>query len=80
MDIETKLARYSANTGYDDLPDKVVDATKKCIIDTLGVAIAGSGYSIGETIVNQVKDWGGKAESTIMVYGGIHAQWKKKTT
>ena len=70
MDIETKLARYIANTGYDDLPDKVVDATKKCIIDTLGVTVAGSGYSIGETIVNQVKDWGGKAESTIMVYGG----------
>ena len=70
MDIETKLARYTANTGYDDLPDKVVDATKKCIIDTLGVAVAGSGYSIGETIVNQVKDWGGKEESTILVYGG----------
>ena len=43
MDIETKLARYITNTGYDDLPDKVVDAAKKCIIDTLGVAVAGSG-------------------------------------
>ena len=43
MDIETELARYITNTGYDDLPDKVVDAVKKCIIDTLGVAVAGSG-------------------------------------
>ena len=70
MDIEAELARYITNTGYDDLPDKVVDATKKCIIDTLGVAVAGSGYSVSETIVNQVKDWGGKEESTILVYGG----------
>ena len=69
MDIETRLARYIAHTGYDDLPDKVVDAAKKCIIDTLGVAVAGSGYSVSEIIVNQVKDWGGKKESTILVYG-----------
>ncbi len=70
MDIETELAKYIVNTDYDALPDEVVDSAKKCIIDTLGVAVAGSGYSVGNTIVNQIKDWAGKEESTILVYGG----------
>ncbi len=70
MDIETELTKYIVNTEYDDLPDEVVDSAKKCIVDTLGVAVAGSGYSVSATIVNQIKDWAGKEESTILIYGG----------
>ena len=70
MNIETELTKYIVNTNYDALPDEVVDSAKKCIVDTLGVAIAGSKYSVSDTIVNQIKDWGGKEESTILIYGG----------
>ena len=70
MNIEVELAKYIANIRYEHLPRDVVNSTKNCIIDTLGVAIAGSSYSVCDSLVNQVKSWAGKEESTIWVYGG----------
>lgn len=70
MDIETQIAKYIFNTNYNSLHSEVVNAGKKFIFDTLGVAVAGSGYSVCNAIVNQIKDWGGKEESTILIYGG----------
>lgn len=69
MNTEARLAKYIANLTYEDLPKDVVDSTKKFIVDTLGVAIAGSGHSICGGIAGQVRSWGGKEESTILVYG-----------
>jgi 2-methylcitrate dehydratase PrpD len=38
-----KLSRFAASTRYDDLPTDVVTQAKRSILDTLGVAFAGSG-------------------------------------
>jgi len=35
------LARYVAETNFDRLPREVVDETKKFILDTIGVGLAG---------------------------------------
>ena len=50
-----------------------VEATKKQILDMLGVMVAGSTCSISGEInglVDLVKEWGGKEESTILAFGG----------
>jgi len=70
MSTEVELAQYVADTKYGDLPRDVVNATKKHIMDTLGVAIAGSNYSVCGSVANQVRSWAGKEESKIFVYGG----------
>ncbi len=41
--ITGTLARWIAGFSLDDLPDAVCDQAKKCLLDGIGVAIAGSG-------------------------------------
>jgi 2-methylcitrate dehydratase PrpD len=73
MRIIDKLIEYLTGTGYNALPPEVVEATRKQIIDTLAATVAGSTCSIsGEMngLVDIVRGWGGKEESTIIAFGG----------
>ncbi|MGZ5093541.1 MAG: MmgE/PrpD family protein [Burkholderiales bacterium] len=38
----TQLARHVSTLQYEQLPGELVQLTKQCILDTLGVAIAAS--------------------------------------
>lgn len=69
-DLAYDLVSNAAKVKYDDLPKDVVGVTKKFILDTLATTIAGSSAPGCESVVDQIKDWGGKEESTILVYGG----------
>jgi len=63
------LVRNVVDTRYEDLPQKAVDATKTLILDSLGVAIAGSlAPGVSETL-GVLEGWGGKGESTVLVSG-----------
>jgi len=68
MDIIAKLAKNVIDTKYDTLPKEAIEATKKRILDTLGVLVAGAQDCKRE--IGLVKEWGGKEESSILVYGG----------
>jgi 2-methylcitrate dehydratase PrpD len=73
MDTIEKLTRYLIETDYSVLPEDVIEATRRQILDTLGVTVAGSTCSLsGEMngLVEMVRDWGGKEESTIVAFGG----------
>ncbi|GAI87887.1 unnamed protein product [marine sediment metagenome] len=70
MDLAYDLAGNVARVRFDDLPEGAVETTKKFILDTLATTIAGSSAPGCKAVVNLVKDWGGKEESTILIYGG----------
>ena len=70
MDATYDLARYLCNTRYEDIPSDVVEVTKKEILDSLATGLAGSSAVGIREIVEIVKDWGGKSESSILVYRG----------
>jgi 2-methylcitrate dehydratase PrpD len=69
VDGSTILAKYVTGVTYDDLPPEVVEATKRDILDTLGVAIAGSSVAGGKEITELVREWQGKGESTLIMQG-----------
>ena len=69
-DLMYDLVKFVANTRYEDLPPEMVDLSKRVILDTLAVAIAGSSQEGIKPVVDLVSDCGGKQESTIWVYGG----------
>jgi 2-methylcitrate dehydratase PrpD len=69
MDAAYLFARNLANVSYDDLPRDVVEATKKEILDTLGVALGGSAKSGVKELLELVAEWGGREESTVLCYG-----------
>ncbi len=68
-DLAYDLVGNAAKIKYDDLPKDVVEITKKFILDTLATTLAGSSAPGCDSVVDQVKDWGGKEESTILIYG-----------
>jgi 2-methylcitrate dehydratase PrpD len=70
MNTEKKLAQYVSDSVYSDLPLKTVNIIKKVILTVFGTTLAGSNAEGCDGLVSQVKEWGGKEESTILVYGG----------
>ena len=70
MDASYSLARNVIDTKYESLPDDTVETTKIDILDTLGVALAGSTAPGIKPLVELLQEWGGKEESTVFAYGG----------
>jgi 2-methylcitrate dehydratase PrpD len=67
--IADTLACYVAETTFDMLPREVVDETKKFILDTIGVGLAGVREPGCREVVDLVKMWSSNpAGSTIIVY------------
>jgi 2-methylcitrate dehydratase PrpD len=70
-DASRKLARHAATLPYEAIPRDLLELTKQCVLDTLGVAIGASGVNDEARLVHDyVRDLGGKAESTIWGFGG----------
>jgi len=68
-DVTYELVKYAVGTEYGDLPSQVVRKTKMLLLDALGCCFAGSSACGVREIVNLVNEWGGKKESTILLYG-----------
>jgi len=67
MGVTRTLARYAAETTYEDLPREVVEQTKVCILNILGVAFGGFKTRIGQLHIKMAKDFGGgKPQATII--------------
>jgi 2-methylcitrate dehydratase PrpD len=66
VDAACLFARNFVNTRYEDLPPEVVEATKKEILDLLGVALGGASQPGAREVIALLKQWGGKEESTVI--------------
>jgi 2-methylcitrate dehydratase PrpD len=66
MDASFLFAKNLKNTEFDNLPQIVVDETKKQILDILGVAIGGFSQPGAKELRELVLDWGGKKESSVI--------------
>ncbi len=66
MDATYLFAKSLADIRYEDLPPGVVDATKKQVLDQLGVAIGGFSKPGPKELREIVIDWDGREESTII--------------
>jgi 2-methylcitrate dehydratase PrpD len=69
MDVAYSFAKTFANTKFEDLPPAVVEATKKEVLDLLGVALGGASQPGATQVCALVKEWGGKEESSIIGSG-----------
>src|SRR5690348_9050443 len=65
MDAIRRFAEHVASTSFDDLPPAAVAATKTFVLDTLGVAIAGSGEPLATQLGRTTSAWGRGDEATV---------------
>jgi 2-methylcitrate dehydratase PrpD len=63
------MAQFVIANGYDGLPAEAVEATKRDILDTMGTALAGSAAPGCKGVLDMVRGWKGKPESTVLVFG-----------
>jgi 2-methylcitrate dehydratase PrpD len=68
MSIEYELADFFTKSRYEDLPQSVVNAAKRDIIDTIGVALAGSSASGAKELVELFNDFGSTGKCSTFVY------------
>ncbi|MBN2058770.1 MAG: MmgE/PrpD family protein [Deltaproteobacteria bacterium] len=68
-DAAYDIARYFVSTKYEDLPLSAVEAAKKELLDTIGVSIAGASRDGVRELLELVKEWGGREQSTVISYG-----------
>lgn len=70
-DASEIIAAHLARTRFDDLPQRVVDATKASILDTLACVLAGTACDDVVAIRALTAKWGGRASSTVIRHGGL---------
>lgn len=69
-DASVAYSRMAVNVRYEDVPQEAVEATKKDILDTLSTTLAGSSAEGTQALIDQVRYWGGREESSILIHGG----------
>jgi 2-methylcitrate dehydratase PrpD len=69
MDAAFEFANMFSSLRYEDVPPEAVEAAKKETLDSLGVAVAGSGKLGVRELFQIIDKWGGTNESTIISYG-----------
>jgi 2-methylcitrate dehydratase PrpD len=69
----TTAEAFAANvvgTRFADLSPDLIQEAKKRIIDILGCLIGGANAPGNAALLNLVRNWAGKGESTVLVHGG----------
>jgi 2-methylcitrate dehydratase PrpD len=64
-----ELLRWVCSSRYEDLPLAAVEASKTYLLNTAAAMLAGCGAPGVPEAVRQVREWGGKPESTVAVHG-----------
>ena len=70
MSIIQELARNVLETRFESFDKETVEQAKNRIIDVIGCLIGGADAPGCKMMVDLVKEWGGKEESTILIHGG----------
>jgi 2-methylcitrate dehydratase PrpD len=64
--ITATLSKFATGLGFDDLPDDVVSLAKHCVLDWLGVTIAGINEPLSRILVEQAVSEGGHPQATLI--------------
>ncbi|MEX2356306.1 MAG: MmgE/PrpD family protein [Thermaerobacterales bacterium] len=67
--VTEQLASYAAEIRFEDLPDEVVHAAKRAILDSLGCSIGGARVKQGRFLVDFFSSMGGRPEGLVLATG-----------
>jgi 2-methylcitrate dehydratase PrpD len=74
--VSERLASFVCDLDYCALPNEISQHLKMVLLDAFGVILAGSSAVGIGPLVELIREWGGKPESTVMVFGDlVPAPW-----
>lgn len=65
-EITHALVEKSLETRFESLPAEIIELSKQCLLDWLGVTIAGASEPLVEILVEQVKSEGGNPQVSLI--------------
>jgi|RhiMetdeSRZDD1v2_1073273.scaffolds.fasta_scaffold21417_3 2-methylcitrate dehydratase PrpD len=69
MGATEKIARFIADTGYEDIPCDAVDKAKRTALDCLGASLAGVAEPVSQAIAGYVTKLGGPLQASVFGAG-----------
>lgn len=63
--ITKALVEWASRVSYEDLPDRVVHAARRAVVDSLGVTLGGSTNEAVTILLDQLDEVGGPARATL---------------
>ena len=67
--VTRQLAEYSSALRYEELPEDVRTIVKHCVLDWLGVTLAGSREETGQIVMAETLEQGGDLQATLVGNG-----------
>jgi len=64
--VTATLARASSQVVFESLPDEIAELTRQCLLDWLGVTIAGARQPLVQILVDETADQGGHPQATLI--------------
>jgi filamentous hemagglutinin family protein len=68
--VEQILSRFVTDSKFEEIPPEAIATARNVLLSVLGTTIAGANVSGIGTLVDKVRDWGGKKEASILMHGG----------
>lgn len=65
----SRLAKFCTNLEFANLPEAVVDKVKQCVLDILGIFVAGSQTPTSKQVAEYVRQVAGQPESLVIGHG-----------
>ena len=66
VDLTQALAQRSSALAYDDLPEPACELARQCVLDYLGVGLAGSGDELVRLLLDELAEAGGAAQASVI--------------
>jgi 2-methylcitrate dehydratase PrpD len=64
--IATRVAEWIVKTRPEEIPTSVMEKARICILDTIGVTIAGAEDNVGKILAAYIQDLGGKPDCAVI--------------
>jgi len=69
MNLTESLSHFVVRSRFEDFSEEVIETSKKCLLDWIGVAIGGMSDSSVGKIIDLVKEIGGKKQASVLGHG-----------
>lgn len=69
MVLEKQFVDFILDGRLEDIPQEPVGVIKDMIMNNLGAIVGGATSEGCGTVLNMAKEWGGKEEATVLIYG-----------
>jgi len=69
MKLTERLSNFVVQTHIGDFPEEVIETSKKCFLDWMGVAFGGMGDGSVKILIDLIKEIGGQKQASVFGYG-----------